>query len=182
MAGGVTPEGGTHQPGDAGPLVGDGGSAGGDEGSSIGDGGGSSNGHGDGSGDGDGGGSNGGDDGGSDDVPAAEKVVMAASVAFTVALFGVAVWYAVTGSGAVAPTVSVVESQPTADGGVAYTVVLHNPGDVGLVSATVEAGCADPPAEVVFENVPASGRRTGTVVCPPGTTDPAVSVSTWIAE
>ena len=127
---------------------------------------------------GDGGGGN----GGSDEVSTAEKVVMAASVAFTLALFGVAVWYALTGPGAVAPAVDVVGSQPAGNGGVAYDVELRNPGDVGLVSATVEAGCTEPPSEVVFENVPADGRRTGTVVCPAGTTDPAVTVSTWVGE
>lgn len=118
---------------------------------------------------------------GSDDVSTAEKVVMAPSVAFTLAIFGVPVWYALTGPGAVAPAVDLVGSQPAGNGGVAYTVELRNSGDVGLVSATVEARCTDPPTTVVFENVPAAGRRRGTVVCPPGTTEPAVSVSTWIA-
>ena len=117
-----------------------------------------------------------------DEVSTAETLVMVLSVAFTLALFGVAVWYALTGPAAPAPTVHVVGSQPAPDGGVAYAVELRNPGDVGLVSATVEAGCTDPPPEIVFENVPADGRRTGTVVCPAGTSDPAVTVSTWVAE
>lgn len=117
---------------------------------------------------------------GSDQVSAAEKIVMVASVAFTVALFGFALWQALTGPGALAPTATVVSSQPVQDGGVQYTIELRNPGDVGLVSATVEAACTDPPAEIVFENVPADGRRSGTVVCPAGTDDPAVSVSSWV--
>lgn len=119
---------------------------------------------------------------GSDQVSTAEKVVMVVSVGFTVLLFGFAIWQAVTGPGALAPTVSVQGSQPAPGDDVQFTVQLRNPGDVGLVSVTVEAGCTDPPAEVVFENVPADGRRTGTVVCPSGTTDPQVSVSTWVQE
>lgn len=118
---------------------------------------------------------------GSDDVSTAEKIVMALSVAFALAIFGVAVWHALTGPGALAPTVEVVGSQPAGNGSVAYTVELRNPGDVGLLSATVEARCTGPPTTIVFENVPAAGRRRGTVVCPPGTTDPAVSVTSWRA-
>lgn len=134
---------------------------------------------------GDDGGAGGGDAGsgdGSDQVSAAEKAVMVASVAFTVALFGFALWHALTGPGALAPTAVAVSSQPAPGGGVHYTVELRNPGDVGLVSATVEAECTDPPAELVFENVPADGRRRGTVVCPAGTDDPAVSVASWVEE
>ena len=123
-----------------------------------------------------------GNGGGSDEVSTAEKVVMVVSVGFTALLFGFALWQALTGPGALAPTVSVVGSQQAADGEVVYTVALGNPGDVGLVSATVEAGCADPPTEVTFENVPADGRRVGTVVCPPGTNDPELSVVSWIQE
>jgi len=52
----------------------------------------------------------------------------------------------------------------------------------GLITATVEANCTDPPAELTFQNVPARSTREGTIVCPPGTRDPAVSVTTWIRE
>lgn len=120
--------------------------------------------------------------GGSDTVSTAEKAVMAVSAAVTVALFGFALWHALAGPGAVAPNVAVVDSQPAPSGGVAFTVELRNRGDLGLVSATVEAGCTDPPTEIVFQNVPADGHRTGTVVCPPGTSDPGVSVTTWVQE
>lgn len=122
------------------------------------------------------------DGGGSDEVSTTEKVIMVASAAFTLALFGVATWYALTGPGVVDPTVQVAGSHAGPGGDVVFTVRLVNSGDVGLVSATVEAGCTEPPAEIVFENVPAAGRRTGTVVCPAGTDDPSVSVSSWIPE
>lgn len=124
----------------------------------------------------------GGDDGGSDQVSAAETVVMVASAAFTVALFGFALWHAVAGAGAVPPTAEVVGSQAAPDGGVIYDVQLRNEGDVGLVTVTVSVGCTDPPIEVEFENVPAQGHRSGSVRCPPGTSDPPVTVSTWVRE
>lgn len=123
-------------------------------------------------------------DGGEGDVetiPLAEKVAMAASVLFTLSLFGFALWHSFTGAGTAAPTVGVAGSEETPTG-VRYTVELRNPGDVGFVSVTVRAGCTDPPTEVTFENVPAGGRRRATVVCPPGTSDPAVSVLTWMEE
>lgn len=118
----------------------------------------------------------------SDGMSAAEQAVMAASVGFTVALFGVALWYAFTGPGAVTPAVTVLDSQQSPGGDVVFTVELRNPGDVGLVSVTVSAECTDPPTELTFENVPATARRTGRVVCPPGTSDPSVSVSSWVTE
>ena len=124
------------------------------------------------------------DDGGGDgneDVPFFEKAVMVASVVFTLSLFGFAIWQSLTGASAVVPAADLTGSEETADG-VRYTVELRNRGDTGLVSATVEVRCTDPPTTLTFQNVPAGGRRVGTVVCPPGTSDPAVSVVAWIQE
>lgn len=130
----------------------------------------------------DGDGSTGGDGDASAQVSTAEKVVMVASAPFTVALFGFALWHAVAGVGAVPPTADVVGSQPAPDGGVIYDVQLRNEGDVGLVTVTISVECTQPPAELEFENVPAQGQRSGSVHCPPGTTDPAVTVSHWVRE
>lgn len=115
------------------------------------------------------------------DIPRSEKFVMAVSVLFTVALFAFAGWHAVTGPGATAPTVHVTESEATPDG-VRFAVEFRNPGDVGFVSASIQARCTDPPTVLTVEHVPAGGHRTGTVVCPPGTTDPSVTVVTWVQE
>lgn len=114
-------------------------------------------------------------------VPLVEKAVMVTSVLFTLALFGFAVSQTLTGASAAAPTVGVTERELT-DDGVQYTVELRNEGDVGLVSATVIVRCTDPPTTFTFANVPAGGHRVGTVVCPPGTADPTVSVVTWVQE
>lgn len=118
---------------------------------------------------------------GSDGGPStAEQFVMVASAAFTVSLFAFAVWQAVTLPAAGAPTVSVVDQQTAPSGDVIFTVALANPQDTGLVRATVEAECTDPPTELTFENVPVKDRRTGRIVCPPGTETPGVSVASWI--
>lgn len=119
-----------------------------------------------------------GDESGTEDVPFFEKVVMVVSVLFTLSLLGFAIWQALTGAGAVAPAVGLAGSEETADG-VRYTVELRNRGDVGLASVTVAVQCTDPPTTLTFENVPAGGRRVGTVVCPSGTSDPTVSIVTW---
>lgn len=111
-----------------------------------------------------------------------EETVMVLSGLFTLALFGFAIWQAVTGAGAVDPSVVVTDSRETADGEVMYEVELRNEGDAGLVAATVHARCESPPIELGFENVPAGGYRRGTVVCPSGTDDPRVLVTTWIQE
>lgn len=118
---------------------------------------------------------------GSEGVSRIEFAVIVASVAFTVLLFSTAVWYAATGPTGVNPSARVTDTQRRGDG-VAVTVELVNVGDVGLVQTTVEVTCADRSAQLQFENVPAGGRRTGTVVCPSGGTDPEASVVNWVPE
>jgi len=116
-----------------------------------------------------------------EDIPRLETAFMVVSVLFTCSLFGFAVWQSLTGAGAAAPTVNVTGAQSVQDG-VRYDVELRNDGDVGLVSATVRVGCVDPPTALTFENVPGGGSRRATVVCPAGTSDPAVAVVTWVEE
>lgn len=132
----------------------------------------------------DGGGSNGqgsgGNGGGQQQSSVAEKVLTAISVAFTVALFAYVIWQATFVPNGGVPRATVVGTETLSDGSVRVNVRFANPGDVGLVTATVEANCTRPPPEVQFENVPADGRREGTVVCPAGTTAPNVSVSSWV--
>jgi hypothetical protein len=116
------------------------------------------------------------------DISGLEKAFMVLSTVFTIALFSFAMWQAFTGPGPATPTVGVNEERVAEDGAVIYTVELRNRGDVGLVTVTVEAGCTEPPTELRFESVPASGTREGTVLCPPGTRNPDLSVTTWVQE
>lgn len=130
-----------------------------------------------------GGGGNGDGDADQSQTSTAHKAVVVVSVTFTVLLFAYAGWQmAAPPAQTNAPQVSVVDTAPIEDGNVAVTVRLRNPTDVGLVTVTVESNCSSPPAEVQFSYVPASSTRTGTLVCPSGTTSPTVSVANWISR
>lgn len=75
-------------------------------------------------------------------------------------------------------TIEAVEPMPDTDGQ-RVTVVLENRGETGLTSVQVVVRCGGLDRSLEFLHVPASGRRTGTVVCP-AETDPEASVETWI--
>lgn len=110
----------------------------------------------------------------------AERLLMAASVVFTVLLFAFVLWQASTTAAVAEPAATVTETEPLPGGDVKVTVSFRNAQDIGLVAATVEVDCDAPPPEITFEHVPAGDRRTGQVVCPSGTENPTASVSTWI--
>ena len=110
----------------------------------------------------------------------AEKVLTAISIAFTVLVFAFVAWQAVQPPTSGAPRAKTVGVQTGPNGSTLVHVRITNPGNAGLLSATVEANCSQPPPEVAFENVPAGGQEEGVLVCPAGTTDLNVSVSSWI--
>lgn len=110
------------------------------------------------------------------EVSTAERTVMVASFLLTLGLFLFVGWHAVAGgSGAVPPQTTVT----AADQGV-YQVTLRNPGSAGFESVTVVVHCGDPPRQLTFEHVPASGNTEGTVVCPPDAGPPSVEVVQWV--
>lgn len=114
-----------------------------------------------------------------DDSPSAtEWAVMGVSVAVTLLLFGYVAWHAATTPAAATPEATVTGTQTTDDGRVVVTVEIYNPGNTGLESVTVSADCTD--ASIEFTHVPTDSRRTGTLVCPPGTEEPSASVRSWI--
>ena len=104
---------------------------------------------------------------------------MVVSAAFVILLFAYAGWQMATVSNTGTPRVSVANTQTLENGSVAVTVRLRNPTNVGLLSATVESECTSPPAEVQLTYVPADATRKGTLVCPPSSTSPTVSVVSW---
>lgn len=132
-----------------------------------------SNGPGEESGDGDG-------DGSDEGVSTVEMAVILVSVLFTLLLFGYVGWQMVAAPSGTTPSVSVVGTEPVDNGSVAVEVELRNPRGVGLVTATVQADCSSPPPQVSFSYVPAASTRTGTLICPPGTTAPNVSLANWV--
>lgn len=125
-------------------------------------------------------GSNGQGDGEDGSPSTAEKVVMVVSALFTLVFFSFALWQVVAAPATGDPTVRVADTRTTAGGEVVVTVELRNTQDVGLSTAIVEAQCTSPPTELTFQHVPSGGRRTGQIVCPPGTEDPKVSLASWI--
>lgn len=130
---------------------------------------------------GSGGGNGGGETRGDDQSPSmAETAVMLVSALFTLLFLSFALWQAVAAPAGGTPTVRVADTRTTASGDVVVIVELRNTQEVGLSRATVEAECTTPPTDLTFEHVPAGGRRTGRMVCPPGTEDPKVSLASWI--
>ncbi len=127
-----------------------------------------------------------GDHGGSEDgggTGVAGIVLAGASAVFTILVVAYVGWHLVMGPEPPSePEATVVGTQTLPDGAVAVTVELRNPYDRGLARATVESACTTPPAEVSFSMVPADSTVTGTLVCPPGTTTPRVSVAGWVKE
>ena len=124
--------------------------------------------------------SNGGRASNGGETSTAEKAMMVVSVLFALSLVAYGGWQMATASDGRTPSATVVETESTPSGEVAVTVRLTNPGDVGLVTTTVQANCSTPPPSVQFTYVPASSTREGTLVCPSGTTSPNVSVVNWI--
>ena len=122
---------------------------------------------------------NGGGKSGDESPGTVEKLVMAISVAFTVALFAFVLWQATTTPTAVDPTASVVDSQAMSGGNVRVTVKFTNPSDVGVEMAIVEVDCTNPPTDVEFQHVPAEDYQEAQVTCPSGTSNPEASVAWW---
>lgn len=118
--------------------------------------------------------------GGDDGPTAAEWAVTVLSVAVTLLLLGFVVWHAATTPADAPPAATVVGTETTDDGSVLVTVEVYNPRRVGLKSVTVASDCSD--ESLTFTHVPTDARRTGTVVCQPGTEDPGASVRAWIDE
>lgn len=116
----------------------------------------------------------------SDEPGAIEKAIMALSIAVTILLFAYAASQALGASPSAPPEATVVGTEQLSDESVAVTVQIRNPRDTGLITATVESNCTNPPVEVQFSYLPADGEQTGVLVCPANTTSPNVSVSNWV--
>lgn len=119
------------------------------------------------------------DDGEDKSASPAERLLMVVSSVFTVALFAFVLWQASTTPVMAEPTATIIGTETLPGGDLKVTVDFRNEQDVGLVMATVEVDCDTPPPELTFEHVPADDRRTGYVICPPGTENPTATVSTW---
>lgn len=108
-------------------------------------------------------------------------IVVASALLIAVAL-GYVGWQATvtTADGVPTATVEAIEPMPASDDDRRrVTVRLDNRHGTGLSSVQVAIQCGDAERSLAFAHVPADGGRTGTVVCPAGTT-PVAEVVTWI--
>jgi hypothetical protein len=113
-----------------------------------------------------------------------ESVIVVVSVILIIGILGYLGSQAVTEPSTPNPiaTIDSVDSVRADDprsGSVRVTVALDNRGETGLSSVAVAVQCGETERSLVFTRVPARGHRTGTVICPRGTT-PTASVTTWI--
>ncbi|MXR40201.1 hypothetical protein GRX01_02355 [Halobaculum sp. WSA2] len=113
-----------------------------------------------------------------------EAGIMVVSALLIVGLLGYIASQAIVAPTAAEPTATIdsVERMPPESpqaGRVRVTVGLENDGETGLGSVEVAVRCGSVERSLVFTHVPARGHRTGTVICPRGTT-PDADVVAWI--
>lgn len=113
-----------------------------------------------------------------------EASIMIVSALLLVGLLGYIASQAIVAPTDAEPTATIdsVERLPSESpqaGSIRVTVSLENEGENGLRSVEVAVRCGSVERSLLFTHVPARGHRTGTVICPPGTT-PTASVTTWI--
>lgn len=108
-----------------------------------------------------------------------ERAVVVVSVLLIASTLGYVLWQASVTAEVANPRVNVQSIEPV-DGGehLHVTVELDNRRGPGLASTQVAVECGGTEREVEFEHVPAGGRRTATVTCPPGS-EPEAVVETW---
>lgn len=120
-------------------------------------------------------------DGSFDGGETLEAAVVVLSAVLIVGLLGYLLLQAVVGPGSPDPTATVESVEPLSSNGdrLQVTVALVNEGDTGLESVEVQVRCGGTERSLVFTQVPAQGHRTGTAVCPAGSS-PTASVATWV--
>lgn len=109
-----------------------------------------------------------------------EQLIVAASVLLIIGTLGYIAWQA-AGTSTTADPVASVDTVEATSGGERLRVVvrLDNLRGTGLTSVQVAVRCGVTERSLEFTHVPAGGHRTGSVVCPAGTTPEAI-VETWI--
>ena len=140
-----------------------------------------------GSGDGSGGGANGnghGDNGngGGNGPSTAETAVTIVSVLFTLLLFAFLILQAFNVPAETAPEAHIESVEDIPGNRTAVTVVLTNPANEGLLTATVAVNCTQPPPSIQFTHVPTDGWQRAVLVCPGATGNNATAnVTVWQA-
>ncbi|MFD1646503.1 hypothetical protein [Haloarchaeobius litoreus] len=113
-----------------------------------------------------------------------ETGIMIVSALLLVGLLGYIASQAIVAPTAAEPTATIDSVEPLPSdspqgGSIRVTVSLENEGETGLSSVEVVVRCGSVERSLVFTHVPARGHRTGTVICPRGTT-PTANIAAWI--
>jgi hypothetical protein len=108
-----------------------------------------------------------------------ERAIVVASVLLLAGTIGFVAWQATGTSPGADPVATVEEVEATDDDRLRVVVGLENRRSTGLSSVRVGVRCGSAERSLEFTHVPAGGYRTGTVVCPAGTT-PDASVESWV--
>ena len=130
---------------------------------------------------GNGGSGNGGNGGSGGDGPStAEKAITVVSVLFTLLLFALLVSQALSVPAEATPEAHVESVEELPGNRTAVTVVMRNPSNEGLLTATVAVGCTQPPPTIDFTHVPTDGRQKAVLVCPGAVgSDVTANVTVW---
>lgn len=109
-----------------------------------------------------------------------ELVIVVASVLLIAGMLGYVLWQAAVTPEPADPVATVDGVEPMADADrQQVTILVENEGGTGLTSVRVAVRCGSLESSLEFAYLSPGGRRTGTVVCPAGTT-PEVAVENWV--
>jgi hypothetical protein len=108
-----------------------------------------------------------------------EKLMMVASALVTIGLVAYTAYHGLSAPSEAPPRVEIVGAEPGPGGEVVLLIELSNDAAVGLLRAVVEVDCDDPPPEATFEQIPAGGRDSARLVCPPGKENPKARLVMW---
>jgi len=120
-------------------------------------------------------------DGGPTGADLLERAIVVASVLLIAGMLGYVLWQAAVTPAPADPVATIDGTEPMSDTDrQRVTVRVENRGGTGLTSVRVAVRCGGQESSLEFAYLSPGGRRTGTVVCPAGTT-PEVVVETWVS-
>lgn len=105
---------------------------------------------------------------------------MTISIVVVGAVLGYMVWQAATLPSDALPEASIARIETGEAGGRLVHVEVSNPSSGGWRHVSVSVDCEDPPPSVELANIPALGRRSAILTCPPGDGNITASVDSFV--